>query len=152
MRALIPAMAALSLLVASCASGAPSDEDAVRRTTREWLLAVYASDGERACELLAPERAEEVARAAREAALAASPDLPAERLPTCETVYAAQAEAVAEPLSGAGVSRERLETEDGVFAIALDGDRATVTVAGGVRSVELRRTGDGWRVVSSAAG
>jgi hypothetical protein len=148
---LLAVLAAAGLAAASCA-GAPGDTGSARETARAWLLAVYESDGERACELLAPERVEEVERTASAAALAASPDLPADRLPTCETVYSAQAETLAEPLAAAGVTAGDLESSDGILAVEVAGERATVTVAGGVRTVELRRTAEGWRVVRSAAG
>lgn len=112
------AVLAVALALAGC--GGESDDMRVREVASDWLAAVYDSDGERACELFAPEVVEQ--------------------LPTCVTVYSMLGEALGETVGSAAVQADAL-------AVAVDGEHAVVTVGDGKGTLELVRTDDGWRVL-----
>ena len=127
---------ALAVATAVAAVGALSGcggDDAAdpRKTVVAWLSALAKSDGQRACALMAPELA---ARAA----------------PSCEAVYGGYGEVLGETLGAAGLGIDDLVAADGdALGVDVNGERATVDLPGDVFSpIELRLTGDGWRVVS----
>lgn len=109
---------ALALGLAAC--GGESDGARVRSVASDWLEAVYASDGERACELFAP-------------------DVVA-GLPDCATTYSMLGEALGETLGGDAALRAD------ELAATVDGDRAVVAV-GGKGTLELVRVDGEWRVL-----
>ena len=140
------ALVALLVLAASACGGADAGDP--RTVAAAWLLALYDSDGERACDLLDEESARRATEAARAEALRVTPSLPESQLPDCATVYGRLGEAVGESLAAAGLDREALVRADpSALAADLQGDTATATLADGVRVVHLRRVGDAWRVV-----
>ncbi len=127
---------ALAVATAVAAVGALSScggDDAAdaRKTAAAWLSALAESDGQRACALMAPE-------------------LAAQAVPSCETVYGGYGEVLGETLGAAGLAVDDLVAGDGdALVVEVDGGRATVRLLGDVfRPLELRLTGDGWRVVS----
>jgi hypothetical protein len=79
-----------------------------------------------------------------------APELAVQAVPSCEAVYGGYGEVLGETLGAAGLAVDDLVAGDGdALVVDVNGDRATVGLAADVfRPIELRLTGEGWRVVS----
>jgi hypothetical protein len=121
-------LAAAVALTGCGGSGDPVRE--VREATVVWLSALAASDGAGACELLAPELAEQAR-------------------PSCEVVYGGHGEVLGETLGAAGLAFDDVVGGEGqALAITVEGDQATVELPSGTfLPIKLRHADEGWRVV-----
>jgi hypothetical protein len=133
-----PAIVALALAAAIAGCGGDDgadDADEVRQVTRDYLTALAAGNGRRACEQLT----EQARREAIETVTAAFLD--AEDV-TCE-------EAIAELSADIAEDRKRALLNPEISDVEIEGDRAEVRVKSVNGSTTLSRVGDAWRVVRS---
>lgn len=137
MRIAMTALAIACTAAIGCGGGEGGDspDEQVRKAARDYLTALAAGNGRRACATLTEEAKEQAVEEVT-AAFATAPEM------TC-------AQAVRELSVDLVPADERVLLNPKVGKVSVRGDRATVEVDRLTRPVPMQRVGDVWRVAQS---